>query len=718
MAGVADGGLKCSKCRATTLLSKDQYLEDTEDHNLWTLNQDDLPDWIQLAIDESGWTKGRINCPNCQCRIGAFDFVGGSENPVHLIKSKVDHSVPAPPGLAEALQRRTITGGTKKESSTATEPDVSCGASSSLGETSDDTATAATTVSELDSALNVMASEDRQETDSLNDSLLPPVTTAAPPSVPSRPEVEGADIDDEVFEVDEDEEEDDDEDQEPEAEIVQMEFVVDGGGDMRLLTAGKRVKRSKVLKMSQLMKAKKDKEDKFIQEIMNSEPELDNMDPSLICPVCLDLLHDPYSALPCKHTFCETCLRRLGSKNAMDTSCPMCRQRILFCDLQSDLTKTIKLQFPEMYEKRKKFERTNPSVYNMPLPWRPGWRNLISGRPMGGNAFETRSSGELFRRVVQQLPYYIPPVVLANLINLVFFVFLLFAVEVVPTLLGLLMKTKKSLPATPAQLGGGAEKVLSTAASAAGSGSSIGGGSTVSVADSAQSMADVSVASASGEVHDYEEDALESAASALDALANEESILETAAAAAASAAVTEDPGDIDAHIQAFYPSPEGASMVMDTTFYYALYLVLFIGTLVGNFFLLNHPTTLIPRGSVLERWFFHPRWGRFNRRLLDVILVLALTTIPIITLPLLMSSSASFAPYRATARAANVEGGTVNAAGEAGLHQQYSKSLFEVWFSRLVEYCSTFYAFPYFLVALVGVWVFTAYFFDCHDDIE
>ena len=45
-----------------------------------------------------------------------------------------------------------------------------------------------------------------------------------------------------------------------------------------------------------------------------------------------------------------------------------------------------------------------------------------------------------------QLPYYIPPVVLANLINLVFFVFLLFAVEVVPTLLGLLMRRQSKGP--------------------------------------------------------------------------------------------------------------------------------------------------------------------------------------------------------------------------------------------------------------------------------
>ena len=67
---------------------------------------------------------------------------------------------------------------------------------------------------------------------------------------------------------------------------------------------------------------------------MTCEPELDAMDPDLVCPVCLDMLYEPFMAQPCKHVFCETCLRRLGSKNAMDTNCPMCRQRIAFCQTQ------------------------------------------------------------------------------------------------------------------------------------------------------------------------------------------------------------------------------------------------------------------------------------------------------------------------------------------------------------------------------------------------
>ena len=55
----------------------------------------------------------------------------------------------------------------------------------------------------------------------------------------------------------------------------------------------------------------------FFQQIMNAEPELDDLDASLICSVCLDLLFDPYVTVPCNHTFCETCLRRIGKKHAL-----------------------------------------------------------------------------------------------------------------------------------------------------------------------------------------------------------------------------------------------------------------------------------------------------------------------------------------------------------------------------------------------------------------
>ena len=117
---------------------------------------------------------------------------------------------------------------------------------------------------------------------------------------------------------------------------------------------------------------------------MTAEPELDDLDASLMCPVCLDLLFDPFGVIPCKHTFCETCLRRIGSKDPMNTFCPMCRQRIVYCEIQPELAMSIRESYPDLYKKRRTAEKST-NVYNLPLPWRPGWRNLVSGRALGGN---------------------------------------------------------------------------------------------------------------------------------------------------------------------------------------------------------------------------------------------------------------------------------------------------------------------------------------------
>ena len=76
----------------------------------------------------------------------------------------------------------------------------------------------------------------------------------------------------------------------------------------------------------------------------------------------------------------------------------------------------IKENYADMHSKRKKFERST-NVYNLPLPWRPGWRNLISGRAMGGNRFPDESYAAYIRRVLMQVPYYVPPVVIANLVR-------------------------------------------------------------------------------------------------------------------------------------------------------------------------------------------------------------------------------------------------------------------------------------------------------------
>lgn len=47
--------------------------------------------------------------------------------------------------------------------------------------------------------------------------------------------------------------------------------------------------------------------------------------------VCLDVLYDPHRVVPCNHSFCGPCLRRVGSKSPMSSFCPLCRQAIRIC---------------------------------------------------------------------------------------------------------------------------------------------------------------------------------------------------------------------------------------------------------------------------------------------------------------------------------------------------------------------------------------------------
>ncbi len=95
-------------------------------------------------------------------------------------------------------------------------------------------------------------------------------------------------------------------------------------------------------------------------------------------------------------------------------------------------------KYPSLHARRNKFER-GTNVYRLPLPWRPGWRNLLSGRPMGGNRFPDETFSAIFRRCLRQVPYYVPPVVIANMINLLLLVFVLGAVEIVPLFLRTLL---------------------------------------------------------------------------------------------------------------------------------------------------------------------------------------------------------------------------------------------------------------------------------------
>jgi len=380
--GASGRTLKCRKCRLELVRSPPHNIIQPSQMQFETptpilcLGEEELPDWVNQAVEQSNWTKGRLNCPNasCGCRLGAFDFTDcRGASPVHLVCSKLDDSL-CLSGLAVLASRGAVEPGNLPSS-----PETSsCGSEVSSGETD----------------------ESNTESDQLEASR---------------------------------------EDSEEEEVPRPARFA---------RTVRRRRRRRQVVKRTRPARieaaaAVKTREEK-LQELLAGEPELSDLPEDLLCPVCLDLLHEPFQVDPCGHIFCEPCLRRLGQKNPMNCSCPLCRTKIGFCKHLAATSREIREDYEMLYLKRKKFERGTP-VFQYPLPWQPGWRNLLRGRPLGGNRFLRDNRTDLVRAVLHQIPYYVPPVMIANLINIGIFAFMMGFIEIFPNLLAIIFGSSRNV---------------------------------------------------------------------------------------------------------------------------------------------------------------------------------------------------------------------------------------------------------------------------------
>lgn len=62
------------------------------------MTMENVPMWIQKIIDQNSWTKGKLNCPFCNVRIGSFNLMVETKcncgtyvvSPIKLIQSKLD----------------------------------------------------------------------------------------------------------------------------------------------------------------------------------------------------------------------------------------------------------------------------------------------------------------------------------------------------------------------------------------------------------------------------------------------------------------------------------------------------------------------------------------------------------------------------------------------------------------------------------------------------
>ncbi|KAJ0181175.1 hypothetical protein K1T71_003260 [Dendrolimus kikuchii] len=103
--------IKCHKCRSVLLdmstVTNNYTTCDQQKCNSYNLSnfifvsEDNLPDWIRRKVETEQWTKGRLNCEKCGCRVGVFDYVSGRKcdcgetvlPPVRFVASQVDRPI-------------------------------------------------------------------------------------------------------------------------------------------------------------------------------------------------------------------------------------------------------------------------------------------------------------------------------------------------------------------------------------------------------------------------------------------------------------------------------------------------------------------------------------------------------------------------------------------------------------------------------------------------
>jgi len=360
--------------------------------NVLNICDENLPQWINDAVEEGSWTKGKLSCPSCGSRVGGFDYVTRSSLPVYIVRSKVDLKLT---GGRDALINLT-----------QPKPRDTSQASSSES-------------SKLES--DMMGSQDTSSGDS------------------------------DIISGSSDESNTESDHAEASRESSTDEEIVLRSKKQKEKMRKKRRHKETMYKerlRAKIVEKENERKEAKLKELLEGEPELSELGDDVICPVCLDLLHEPFQVEPCGHIFCEPCLRRLGQKNPMNCTCPLCRTKIGFCKHLAATSREIREQHEGLYLKRKKFERSTP-VFSYPLPWQPGWRNLIRGRPLGGNRFLVRANrADYMRAILHQIPYYIPPVMIANLINIGIFAFMMGFIEVFPNLLAIVFGSGKNISLT------------------------------------------------------------------------------------------------------------------------------------------------------------------------------------------------------------------------------------------------------------------------------
>uniref|UniRef100_A0A3P8N6Y4 Ring finger protein 180b n=1 Tax=Astatotilapia calliptera TaxID=8154 RepID=A0A3P8N6Y4_ASTCA len=340
--------LRCRKCRksiidSTCFLTVTVYFKIL--NVIWHLDVDILPEWILTSVHQVSWTAGKLNCQNCRARLGGFNFINRSQCPcgtdasIHFSKSHLDYDHKHSILMGQPLRSRLNRG----------QMDIS----QNHEERAEFSTTALDRFQDFNCAATMPHESPMEASNPQTDGRTPVERENARwKSVPAfcgrdfYPDVVSHPASEQLHT-----------DGEPQTSV--------GSPPSNSLS-----KKEKNHMKSVRLKQRRRERDVLLLDDDDEEEEEEHQEnrENLTCAVCLDVYFSPHRSQACGHVFCEPCLRAHAMNSGNDkTTCPLCRDVILYTNLQTELDQRAKTLFPKLYKARKCEFEASPCA-SWPLP--------------------------------------------------------------------------------------------------------------------------------------------------------------------------------------------------------------------------------------------------------------------------------------------------------------------------------------------------------------
>ena len=85
-----------------------------------------------------------------------------------------------------------------------------------------------------------------------------------------------------------------------------------------------------------------------------ADPYFDHLKEELTCSLCLELLKEPKSLIPCPHTYCKPCILeyKVSKGSGAKLPCPLCKNEIIIDDIDQLPTNFVFINLLESYKEK------------------------------------------------------------------------------------------------------------------------------------------------------------------------------------------------------------------------------------------------------------------------------------------------------------------------------------------------------------------------------